>query len=377
MTTQDLALPAQLTTGLPLTVELNAHPRTADQRAKILANPGFGSNFSDHMVIATWTEDEGWHDARLQAYQPFQIDPANAVLHYAQTIFEGLKAYRRADGTLASFRPEQNAARFVRSAHRLAMPPFPEDAFVAACDALVRIDADWVPDEGEMSLYLRPFMFASENFLGVRPAKQYYFCVIASPAAGYFSNGVSPVSVYASEDYVRAAAGGTGEAKCGGNYAGSLLAQQQATEQGCDQVVWLDSIERRYVEEMGGMNLFFVYGKNPDRVEIVTPELTGTLLPGITRQSLIEAADSLGLVATERRISLAEWRESVASGDITETFACGTAAVITPVGSVKARTGDFELPPGMGPITSKLRSFLLGIQHGTDEDRLGWIHQIA
>lgn len=377
MSGKDVNLPTQLAEGLPLVVEPSAHPRSAEERATILANPGFGSNFSDHMVLVKWDEANGWHDAKIQAYQPFSLDPANAVLHYAQSIFEGLKAYRQADGALATFRPEANAARFAKSAHRLAMPEFPQDGFIAACDALVAIDSEWVPEGREMSLYLRPFMFASENFLGVRPSKEYYFCVIASPAAGYFSDGVHAVSVFASEDYVRAAPGGTGEAKCAGNYAGSLLAQQQATEEGCDQVVWLDGIERKYVEEMGGMNLFFVYGKDADTVEIVTPNLTGTLLPGITRDSLLAAAEELGVRATERRIALEEWRDGVANGDITETFACGTAAVITPVGKVRARTGDFAIGDEMGPVTSKLRAFLLGIQHGTSPDTHNWIHKIG
>ena len=370
-------LPTQLADGLPLAVEASAQPRSDEERTAILASPGFGSHFSDHMVLVKWDVQNGWHDAKIQAYQPFSLDPANAILHYAQSIFEGLKAYRQDDGALATFRPEANAARFVKSARRLAMPPFPEDAFVAACDALVTIDSDWVPEGGEMSYYLRPFMFASESFLGVRPSNEYYFCVIGSPAAGYFSDGVQAVSVYASEDYVRAAPGGTGEAKCGGNYAASLLAQQQAADEGCDQVVWLDAIERKYVEEMGGMNLFFVFGKDPDNVEIVTPNLTGTLLPGITRESLLSAAGELGIRATERKISLAEWRDGVSSGDISESFACGTAAVITPVGSVKARTGDFDISAEMGPVTAKLRQLLLGVQHGTTPDTHSWIHKIG
>lgn len=376
MTAKTVALPSQLAEGLPLTVVPSDQPRSDDERAKILANPGFGTNFTDHMVLVRWTEDQGWHDAKVQAYQPFSIDPASAVLHYAQEIFEGLKAYRRSDGTTATFRPDANAERFNNSARRLAMPELPPEAFIAACDALTLIDKDWVPSEGEMSLYLRPFMFANEVFLGVRPSKEYYFCVIASPAAAYFGGGVSGVSVYASEDYVRAVPGGTGEAKCGGNYAASLLAQAQAAAEGCDQVVWLDGVEHKYVEEMGGMNLFFVYGDGDD-VELVTPDLTGSLLPGITRRSLIEAAGDLGYKVTERKISLADWRDDVRAGKITETFACGTAAVITPVYTVKARTGDFEIGAEPGPVTMRLREYLLGIQHGTAEDTHGWIHEIG
>lgn len=377
MSTLHATLPTQLSDGLPLQVVPNDHPRTAEERAAILADPGFGQNFSDHMVIVRWSEGQGWHDAILQAYQPFSLDPAAAVLHYAQEIFEGLKAYHRADGTIATFRPEANAERFNNSARRLAMPELPPEAFVAACDALVLADREWIPQGGEMSLYLRPFMIATESFLGVRPSKEYIFAVIASPAAGYFGGTIKGVSVYASEDYVRAVPGGTGEAKCGGNYAASLLAQAQAAEEGCDQVVWLDGVERKYVEEMGGMNLFFVYGSDPDNVEIVTPDLTGSLLPGITRRSLMEAASDLGVRATERKISLAQWRDDVASGKITETFACGTAAVITPVYTCKARTGDFEISSEPGPVTMRLREHLLGVQHGTADDPHGWIHTIG
>lgn len=369
-------VPTELSPGLPLSVHVSDHLRTPQERASILVNPGFGTNFSDHMLTVKWTEEKGWHDATVSAYAPFTLDPAAAILHYAQSIFEGLKAYRHPDHSVATFRPEANAERFARSARRLAMPEFPQDAFVAACDALVSIDSDWVPSEPGMSLYLRPFMFASEAFLGVRPSKEYIFCVIASPAAGYFSGGASGVSVYATEDYVRAAPGGTGEAKCGGNYAASLLAQQQAAAEGCDQVVWLDAIEHKYVEEMGGMNLFFVYGEG-ETAELVTPELTGTLLPGITRKSLVQAASDFGHTVTERKISLADWREGVASGAISETFACGTAAVITPVFSVKARTGDFTVASDIGPITAELRRYLLGIQEGTAPDPHGWVHKIG
>ena len=371
-----LRVPTELTDGIPLTVERSDHAVPAAERAAILANPAFGSRFTDHMLTVRWTDGIGWHDALISAYGPLSLDPSAAVLHYAQEIFEGLKAYRQEDGSIVTFRPEANAARFARSAHRLAMPEFPVEAFVAACDALVAVDSEWVPAEYEKSLYLRPFMIATEPFLGVRPAKTYTFAVIASPAAGYFSGGASGVSVYATEDYVRAAPGGTGEAKCGGNYAASLLAQAQAAAEGCDQVVWLDGIERKYVEEMGGMNLFFVYGSGSD-AHLVTPELTGTLLPGITRKSLVEAAGDFGLDVHERKISLAEWRADVADGAITETFACGTAAVITPVYSVKARTGDFTIGSAPGPVSAKLRDHLLGVQHGVRPDTHGWTHRVG
>jgi branched-chain amino acid aminotransferase len=364
------------TEGVPLVVE-DVTRRPAAERAELLADPGFGRYFTDSMFVARYQAGKGWYDARLTAYAPLQLDPSTAALHYAQSIFEGLKAYAQPDGSVATFRPEANAARFVRGARRLAMPPVPEDAFLAAVDALVDADRDWVPTGPDQTLYIRPYQLASEPFLGVRPASEYLFLVIASPAGAYFPRGVHPVSVYLSEDYIRAAPGGTGDVKCAGNYAASLLAQEQAIAAGCDQVVWLDAVEKRYVEEMGGMNLFFVLGSG-DAAELVTPELTGTLLPGITRDSLIEVARGMGHRVSERRFSVDEWRQGVADGTVTETFACGTAAVITPVGEVKARTGDFVVGDGTpGALTMKLRESLLDIQHGRVADTRGWLHRVA
>jgi branched-chain amino acid aminotransferase len=364
------------TEGVPVVVE-DVRRRPAAERAEILADPGFGRFFTDSMFVARYRTGDGWYDARLTSYGPLQLDPSTAALHYAQSIFEGLKAYAQPDGSVATFRPEANAARFQRSARRLAMPPVPEEAFVAAVDALVDADRAWVPTAPDQTLYLRPYQLASEPFLGVRPANEYLFLVIASPAGAYFSRGVHPVSVYLSEDYIRAAPGGTGDVKCAGNYAASLLAQEQAIAAGCDQVVWLDAFEKRYVEEMGGMNLCFVLGAGAD-AQIVTPELTGTLLPGITRDSLLTLARDMGYGVSERRVSVEEWRKGVADGSITETFACGTAAVITPVGEVKARTGDFVIGDGSpGPISMRLREALLDIQHGRTADAHGWLHRVA
>jgi branched-chain amino acid aminotransferase len=375
--TDILARPTQLTVDLPLQVTPSASPVDAVRRAQILANPGFGQHFTDHMLSITWKRGEGWHDAQLGPFAPLQLHPSAAVLHYSQTIFEGLKAFNLDDGGLAAFRPDANAARFARSAARLAMPGLPEDAFVAAVEALVSIDRAWVPSGGDQSLYLRPFMFATEAFLGVRPAHEYLCLFIASPSASYFPQGVKPVTVWLSEDYIRAAPGGCGAAKTGGNYAASLLAQEQAAAEGCDQVVWLDSVERSAVEEMGGMNLFFVF-RDGDQVELVTPELTGTLLAGITRDALITLAGEHGYTASERRITVAEWRERAAAGSLTEVFACGTAAVITPIGKVRSTGGDFTIAEGdPGPITMALREELLAIQHGTVADRHGWIHRIG
>jgi branched-chain amino acid aminotransferase len=362
--------------GVPLVVE-DVPRRPAAERSAMLEDPGFGRYFTDSMFVARYRAGEGWVDARLTGYAPLQMDPSAAALHYAQSIFEGLKAYAQPDGTVATFRPEANAARFARGAARLAMPPVPEASFIAAVDALVDADRDWVPTGPDQTLYVRPYQLAVEPFLGVRPAHEYLFIVIASPAGAYFPRGVHPVSVYLSEDYIRAAPGGTGDVKCAGNYAASLLAQEQAIAAGCDQVVWLDAVEKRYVEEMGGMNLFFVLGSGDD-AELVTPELTGTLLPGITRDSLITVARELGHTVTERKISVDEWRSGVADGSITETFACGTAAVITPVGEVKARAGDFTVGTGEpGPLTMQLRAHLLDVQHGRVADGHGWLHRVA
>lgn len=357
------------------TIELkpSSHPLSDAEREAILSNPGFGRHFTDHMVTIRWTEGRGWHDAQLVPYAPLSIDPANMTLHYAQTIFEGLKAYRQPDGTVATFRPEANAKRFQDSARRLAMPELPIETFIQAVDAIVGQDKAWVPATGEQSLYLRPFMFATEVGLGVRPANEYLFMVIASPAGAYFAGGVKPVSVWLSEEYVRAAPGGTGAAKAGGNYAASLVAQAQAIEHGCDQVVWLDAIERSWIEEMGGMNLYFVSGN-----KILTPALTGSLLPGITRDSLLRIAADLGYEVSEGRISVEDWKRGCADGSITEVFACGTAAVITPVGSVKSTRADWTVADGNpGTVTMQLRDALLAIQNGTAPDPHGWMHQLG
>lgn len=335
-----------------------------------MQNPGFGKVFSDHMVTMTWTTEKGWHDAAVKARAPFVIDPASAVLHYAQEIFEGMKAYRTKNG-IVLFRPEENARRLNLSAERMAMPSIPEDLFIEAVEALVRVDADWVP-EGDGSFYLRPFMFACESFLGVRPANEYIFCVIGSPVGAYFKGGYKAVTVWVSDDYTRAASGGTGAAKCGGNYAGSLIAQAEASRNGCDQVVFLDAAERRWVEELGGMNIFFVMeGKH-----IVTPPL-GTILPGITRASVMKLAREAGYTIEERLYSFDEWRADAESGKLREAFACGTAAVIAGIGTVKYKGGAFSIGnSGDGEVTSQLRAKLVGVQRGTEKDEHGWVHAV-
>lgn len=362
----------------PIALRPSEHATPADEREAILADPGFGRHFTDHMVRASWTVADGWHDARLEEYGPLLMDPATSSLHYGQTIFEGLKAYRHADGSIRTFRPVQNAERFARSAARLAMAEVPTELFIGSIEALVRQDRDWVPSGQERSLYLRPFLIATEVGLGVRPANAYEYLLIASPAGAYFPRGLKPVRVWISDDYVRAAPGGTGEAKCGGNYAASLVAQAEAAQHGCDQVVWLDAVERRWIEEMGGMNLFFVLGAG-DSARLVTPQLTGTLLPGITRSSLLQLASDLGIRADEGRINVDDWRDGCASGEITETFACGTAAVITPVGEVKSRASGSWLvgEGGTGGVTTRLRQALLDIQTGQAPDRHNWLHTIC
>lgn len=359
-----------------LTFERLPHPAPTDaaQRVAALANPGFGSVFSDHMIAIDWEEGKGWHNATIGPRVPLSLDPATAVLHYAQEIFEGLKAYKQADGTLALFRPEANARRFNASARRLAMPELPEEVFVESVRLLVETDRDWFPTVDGGSLYLRPFMIASEAFLGVRPAKKYKYLVIASPAGNYFKSGAPAVSIWVSRDYSRAAPGGTGAAKCGGNYAASLVPQAEAIERGHDQVVFLDAEEHKWIEELGGMNLFFVF----DDGRIVTPPLSGTILPGITRDSLLTLAREAGLDVHEERYSLEQWRADAASGKLIETFACGTAAVVTPVGKLAGHDGEVLIGSGgPGQLTQKFRDRLVGIQRGTVEDKHGWVMKLG
>lgn len=363
---------------LEFTRHLNPSPATAARRAEVLAAPGFGKYFTDHMVSIDWDSENGWHNAQVVPYGPITLDPSAIVLHYAQEVFEGLKAYRQPDGSIAAFRPEANAERMAASCRRIAIPELPQDLFIESLRQLIAVDGDWVPaGGGEESLYMRPFIIATEPGLGVRPAGQYRYLLIASPAGAYFSQGVKPVSVWLSHEYVRAAPGGTGAAKTGGNYAASLVAQAQAAEQGCDQVVWLDAIERRYIEEMGGMNLFFVFGRDGE-ARLVTPELSGALLPGVTRKSLLQLASDAGYAIEERKIDVDELQKKAVSGEITEVFACGTAAVITPVGRVKHADGEFTIGDGEpGEVTMALRYTLTGIQRGTFADTHGWITKLG
>ncbi len=343
------------------------------ERDAALANPGFGTLFSDHMVTIDYDEAKGgWYSAKIGPREPLMLDPAASVLHYAQEIFEGLKAYKQVDGSIAFFRPEANARRLNASADRLAMPHLPEELFIQSVKELVRTDKDWFPTVEGGALYLRPFMIATEPFLGVRPAKQYKFLVIASPAGNYFKSGAKAVSIWIS-DYTRAAPGGTGEAKCGGNYAASLVPTGQAFTMGHDQVLFLDAAEHKWVEELGGMNLFFVF----DDGRVITPPLGGTILPGITRNSLITLLREQGLEVSEEKYSIDQWREDARSGRLIETMACGTAAVVTPVGKVSGPDGEFEIGSGgPGQLTMKIREKLVGIQKGAVEDTHGWVMKL-
>jgi branched-chain amino acid aminotransferase len=370
-----------MTANFDTEIDFEIHPSQtvvpAAERERILEAPGFGQVFTDHMITLRWSAGRGWHDGKLEPYGPFALEPATAVFHYAQELFEGLKAYRQDSGSVVMFRPQANAARFNAGCRRMAMPELPEETFLRALELLVAQDREWIPRGEGNSLYLRPFMIATQRGLGVNhPSEEFLFCVIASPAAAYFG-ATKTVKVWLSEDYTRAAPGGTGAVKCGGNYAAAFVAQQQAVEKGCDQVVWLDAAEHKWVEEMGGMNLYFVHGSG-SQARISTPGLTGTLLPGITRDSLLRLAPDLGIPAAESRISVPQWREGCASGEITEVFACGTAAVVTPVGAVDGTSGGWTIADGNpGPVTMRLREELIGIQYGHRPDPFGWIHKVA
>jgi branched-chain amino acid aminotransferase len=359
--------------AMNLTFEIQpaTHPVSEADRAAKLVNPGFGRIFTDHMALVHYDQAKGWHGARVESRANFPLDPATAVLHYAQEIFEGLKAYKREDGGVNLFRPDANARRFHNSAERMAMAPLPEPVFIEAVEQLVRTDRAWMPD-GEGSLYLRPFMIASEVFLGVKPSAEYIFAVIASPVGSYFKGGPAPVSIWVSENYTRAAVGGTGAVKCGGNYAASLRAQAEAIEHGCDQVVFLDALERRYIEELGGMNVFFVF----DDGSLSTPPL-GTILPGITRDSIIALARDSGRPVREEPYTIEQWRADANSGKLKEAFACGTAAVISPIGKVCSASGDFLISGGAaGPVAMGLRKQLVDIQYGRAADPHDWIRKV-
>ena len=360
-------------TGLTFTTEPHSAPIAASERQGLLVNPGFGKVFTDHMVTIRYAEGQGWHDAKITARAPLVLDPATAVLHYAQEIFEGLKAYRTPEGGAALFRPEMNARRFIDSAERLAMAPLPEALFLESCRQLVKTDRDWIPDAEGGALYLRPFMIASEVFLGVKPSSEYLYVCIASSVGAYFKGGNPSVTLWVSEDFTRAAPGGTGAAKCGGNYAASLQAQTEAIREGCDQVVFLDAVERKWIEELGGMNTFIV----AEDGSLQTPPLSCTILPGVTRDSLLTLARDAGLTIRETPYAIDQWQDDARSGRLREAFACGTAAVVTPIGRVRGRNYDFAIGNGgPGLVTEQLKTRLTDIQRCAAPDPHGWVERI-
>jgi branched-chain amino acid aminotransferase len=334
---------------------------------------GFGRIFTDRMLMIEWKAEQGWIDARIQPYAPFVLDPSCLVFHYAQEIFEGLKAYKWADGTIALFRPEINARRFNLSADRLCMPNIPEDLFVKGITELIKLEKDWVPGSAGTSLYIRPTMIAVEPVLGVKTSDHYYFYVILSPVGAYYAAGFNPVKILVEDNYVRAIPGGTGEAKTGGNYAASLKAAQEAKRKGFDQVLWLDGIHRKYIEEVGSMNMFFVYDGM-----VVTAPLTGSILKGVTRDSVMQLSDMLGFRIEERQIAIDELAADIRAGKVKEAFGSGTAAVITPVGILGYKGESITVGDGgVGKLTQKLYDTLTGIQYGKIADTYGWIRKIA
>jgi len=360
---------------LPLTVEyVPAGSRiSAAARAIRMRDPGFGRVATEHMVLIRWSADAGWHDARLRPYAPLSLDPCAAGLHYGQAVFEGLKAYPLADGGIGVFRPAEHARRLANSARRLAMPELPAAIFTQAVDALVQADRDWIPADPGSSLYLRPLLFATEASLGVHAASEYLFLVVACVAGPVPVS--RPLKVWLCEDYARAAPGGTGAAKCPGNYAASLLVQERARGYGCDQVVWLDPVHRDRVEEMGAMNIFFVFGP-PEMPRLVTPPLTDTILAGVTRDSLLTLARDLGYQVSEEPVSKARWRAASQDGTLIEAFACGTAAVVLPIGEVRSASGSWTIGPGQpGPVAARLRRALMDLHRGVAPDRHGWLHR--
>jgi branched-chain amino acid aminotransferase len=351
---------------LDIKVTLSDHlkAKPADESAL-----GFGRIFTDHMFLMDYEAGRGWHDARIVPYGSFAIDPAAMVLHYGQAIFEGTKCYRRADGGLQLFRPGDNLARMSRSAERMCMPKLDEETALEGLKQLIRVDADWVPHKEGTSLYIRPTMISMDVGLGVHASKKYLFFIILSPVGAYYKEGLKPVSIYVEDEYVRAVRGGVGFTKCAGNYAASILAGDIAEQKGFSQVLWLDGVEQKYVEEVGSMNMMFAYGN-----KIVTPRLNGSILPGITRDSVLKLAKQLGYEAEEERLDINEIFADAKSGKLTEAFGTGTAAVISPVGTLALKDEKVVLGDGgIGKISQKLYDTLTGIQYGRLPDENGWI----
>ncbi|XQS75995.1 branched-chain amino acid aminotransferase [Gardnerella sp. KA00225] len=356
------------------TVLPNPNAASDAKRNELIDKPAFGQIFSDNMAHMSWTKGEGWSDRRVEPYGPLKMDPGASVLHYAQECFEGLKAYKRTDESIWLFRPDVNATRFQNSAKRLYLPELSVDDFIGSVAALVKRDRQWVPSRREYTLYMRPFMFASEPFLGVREAHEVEYCVIASPSGPYFKGGLKPVSIWVEDQWFRTGPGGTGFAKCGGNYAASLLGEYKGIEHGCEQVCFVDAATKTYLEELGGMNVFALHKDG----HLETPSLTGNILPGVTRRSIIQLAEDHGHEVTETMIPLEKLLEDIRSGEVTEVFACGTAAIITPIGRFKSEKFEVEVSGcEVGKLTKELRDELLGIQLGEVEDTHNWMWKVC
>ena len=351
-------------------IELTKNPKAKPTDESKL---GFGKIFSDHMFIMDYDAGMGWHDARIVPYGAIEISPAAMCLHYGQEVFEGMKAYRTADGKIQLFRPEENFKRLNLSNERLVIPQLDVDFCLEALKKLIEIEADWVPHSEGASLYIRPFVIAADPFLGVRPGEKYMFMIILSPSGAYYASGLNPVNIYVEQKYVRAVRGGMGFAKTGGNYAASLIGQDEAHKENYAQVLWLDGVERKYIEEVGAMNIFFVIGD-----EIVTPELQGSILPGITRKSAIETCKSWGYKVSEKRISIQEVSDAYDRGELKEVFGTGTAAVISPVGHLKWGDKVMEINDNkIGEISQKLYDTMTSMQYGKIEDKFGWIYRVC
>lgn len=353
---------------MELTITRTKTPKTKPDQTKL----GFGNYYSDHMFIMNYDEGEGWHDARIVPYAPFELDPAAMVFHYAQECFEGMKAYRTANGGIQLFRPEKNMARMNLSCDRLCIPAFDGDFVIDCVKKLVKVDEDWIPTAEGTSLYIRPYVFATDAHVGVHPAHHYIFAVILSPVGAYYAHGIAPVKIYVEQQYVRAVVGGTGFTKAGANYAISLKGQEEAAKQGYEQTLWLDGVERKYIEEVGAMNVFFKIGD-----EVVTPALLGSILGGITRMSIIELLKSKGYTVNERRLSVDELVDAFKAGKLVEAWGCGTAAVISPIGELKY--GDLVMPINDGKIgetSQMIYDTLTGIQWGRIPDTMGWTQEV-
>lgn len=353
---------------MEIKIEKNTNPKEKPDET----NLGFGNYMTDHMFLMNYDDEQGWHDARIVPYGPIELEPNAVALHYAQETFEGLKAYRTEDGKIQLFRPDMNAKRINNSNKRLVMPEIPEEDFIQAVNDIVKVDQDWVPSEKDTSLYIRPFVFTNEGMLGLHTSKHFLFCIILSPVGAYYANGLDPVDIIVEENYVRAVDGGTGFTKCGGNYAASMLAQKEAEDKGFSQVLWLDGKEKKYVEEVGSMNIMFKING-----EVYTAPIEGTVLPGVTRDSIIQILKDWDIPVHEERITIDEIMEKGKTGELEEIFGTGTAAVISPVKMLSYKGEEVTVNDGkIGDLTQKLYDELTGIQWGRLEDKHNWTREV-